>query len=54
MNNAPPGIIPCSTTDTIRYGDTDCQGHVNNAVFSNFYRNRPLGKTLPPTAARLP
>ncbi|MDJ0931428.1 thioesterase family protein [Breoghania sp.] len=25
-----------ATTDKIRYGDTDRQGHVNNAVFSTF------------------
>ena len=24
------------TTDTLRYGDTDRQGHVNNAVFATF------------------
>ncbi|MFA6265752.1 MAG: thioesterase family protein [Pseudolabrys sp.] len=27
---------PSWTFDTIRYGDTDKQGHVNNAVFSTF------------------
>ena len=25
---------PCKTYDKLRYGDTDRQGHVNNAVFS--------------------
>lgn len=28
--------FPVSAKDTIRYGDTDRQGHVNNAVFSTF------------------
>jgi acyl-CoA thioester hydrolase len=27
---------PIWTTDTLRYGDTDRQGHVNNAVFATF------------------
>lgn len=27
---------PFKTFDKIRYRDTDCQGHVNNAVFSTF------------------
>ena len=31
-----PGDFPSQTTDKIRYGDTDRQGHVNNAVFSTF------------------
>ncbi len=26
----------CWTTDILRYGDTDSQGHVNNAVFATF------------------
>ncbi|KAA3630744.1 MAG: acyl-CoA thioesterase [Bacteroidetes bacterium] len=28
--------FPLKTFDKIRYGDTDRQGHVNNAVFSTF------------------
>lgn len=28
--------FPMRTTDLIRYGDTDRQGHVNNAVFATF------------------
>lgn len=28
--------FPSVTFDKIRYGDTDRQGHVNNAVFSAF------------------
>lgn len=30
------GTYPARTTDKLRYGDTDRQGHVNNAVFSTF------------------
>jgi len=28
--------FPCIARDKLRYGDTDRQGHVNNAVFSTF------------------
>lgn len=30
------GRFPSRTFDKLRYGDTDRQGHVNNAVFSTF------------------
>jgi acyl-CoA thioester hydrolase len=30
------GDFPARTSDKIRYGDTDRQGHVNNAVFATF------------------
>lgn len=30
---------PLRTFDTLRYGDTDRQGHVNNAVFSTFFES---------------
>ena len=33
---------PLWTTDIIRYGDTDRQGHVNNAVFATFFE---IGRT---------
>lgn len=29
--------FPATTYDKLRYGDTDKQGHVNNAVFTTFY-----------------
>jgi acyl-CoA thioester hydrolase len=29
-------LFPFWTSDTTRYGDTDRQGHVNNAVFATF------------------
>ena len=39
MTNRPLPVLedfPARATDTIRYADTDRQGHVNNAVFSTF------------------
>ena len=36
----PPPVLedfPNRTVDLIRYGDTDRQGHVNNAVFATFF-----------------
>jgi acyl-CoA thioester hydrolase len=30
---------PLRTVDTIRYADTDRQGHVNNAVFATFFES---------------
>ncbi len=35
--------FPCRTTDRIRYGDTDRQGHVNNAVFATFLETGRVG-----------
>jgi acyl-CoA thioester hydrolase len=29
--------FPSKTFDKVRYGDTDMQGHVNNAVFATFF-----------------
>lgn len=37
MSDAPRlADFPARASDTIRYGDTDRQGHVNNAVFATF------------------
>lgn len=35
----PPQLAdyPHRATDIIRYGDLDCQGHVNNAVFATYF-----------------
>lgn len=33
---------PHQTADTIRYGDLDSQGHVNNAVFSTYFETGRL------------
>lgn len=32
-----PADFPFRTRDKLRYGDTDRQGHVNNAVFATFF-----------------
>ncbi len=38
MSNLPPlSDFPVKTYDKLRYGDTDRQGHVNNAVFATMY-----------------
>jgi len=29
--------FPCRTFDKLRYGDTDRQGHINNAVFATLF-----------------
>ena len=31
-----PDDFPARSTEKLRYGDTDRQGHVNNAVFATF------------------
>lgn len=36
MTPLPLTAFPYKTTDKIRYGDTDRQGHVNNATFLTF------------------
>lgn len=36
MDAITPADCPVVTSDKIRYGDTDRQGHVNNAVFATF------------------
>ena len=35
--------FPLQTFDTIRYGDTDRQGHVNNAVFTTLFETARVG-----------
>lgn len=39
---------PLRVTDTIRYADTDRQGHVNNAVFSSLLENGRVGLLYDP------
>lgn len=41
---------PLRTFDTVRYGDTDRQGHVNNAVFSTYLESGRVALLLDPTA----
>jgi len=50
--------FPHHATDTVRYGDTDRQGHVNNAVFATFLESgrtqllrEPILGSLPPGTA---
>ncbi len=43
--------FPCQAFDKIRYGDTDRQGHVNNAVFSTYLETGRVELLL---AAELP
>lgn len=38
------------TFDTLRYGDTDRQGHVNNAVFSTFFESGRVALLYDPDA----
>ena len=39
MPNRPaePRHLPFLSTDVLRYGDTDRQGHVNNAVYATYF-----------------
>ena len=41
---------PLRTFDTLRYGDTDRQGHVNNAVFSTFLESGRVALLYDPDA----
>lgn len=46
--------FPAHAADTLRYGDTDRQGHVNNAVYATFFetgRVELLGEALGPGEA---
>lgn len=38
MTDAPTlAAYPLHSRDKLRYGDTDRQGHINNAVFATFF-----------------
>jgi acyl-CoA thioester hydrolase len=39
---------PARTYDKLRYGDTDRQGHVNNAVFATFFETGRVDMFLDP------
>ncbi|WP_280529131.1 acyl-CoA thioesterase [Burkholderia perseverans] len=43
MNSPTPDDFPIRGFDTIRYADTDRQGHVNNAVFATFLETGRVG-----------
>jgi acyl-CoA thioester hydrolase len=46
----PLAAFPHQASDTIRYGDTDRQGHVNNAVFASFLETGRVGLLYDPAA----
>ena len=52
MEPAAPTIAdyPLQTHEKLRYGDTDRQGHVNNAVFSTMLETGRVELLLPPDA----
>lgn len=43
-----PADFPLHTHDKLRYGDTDRQGHVNNAVFSTLFETGRVELLLDP------
>lgn len=45
-----PALFPLWTHDVLRYGDTDRQGHVNNAVFATFCETGRARFLLDPAA----
>ena len=47
---SPLDAYPVRTFDTVRYGDTDRQGHVNNAVFSTYLESGRVTLLLDPDA----
>jgi len=44
------GDFPLQSSDKLRYGDTDRQGHVNNAVFSTFLETGRVAALYNPEA----
>lgn len=45
---------PLHAVDTLRYGDTDRQGHVNNAVFATFCETGRVAFLYDPERLRMP
>lgn len=45
--------FPFRTYDKLRYGDTDRQGHVNNAVFATFFETGRVDMLIDPDLALL-
>ena len=57
MNAAPPLPLedyPLKARDTIRYADTDRQGHVNNAAFATFCESGRVAFLVDPTRPLAP
>lgn len=46
--------FPIWAQDKLRYGDTDRQGHVNNAVFSTFFETGRVSLLLDPADSLIP
>lgn len=49
MTRIDPAEFPVWSEDTVRYGDTDRQGHVNNAVFATFFETGRVAVIYNPT-----
>lgn len=57
MNAAPPlefDAYPLKARDTIRYADTDRQGHVNNAAFATFCESGRVAFLVDPARSLAP
>jgi acyl-CoA thioester hydrolase len=50
----PLDAYPLRATDRLRYGDTDRQGHVNNAVFATFFETGRVAFLYDPESPVLP
>jgi acyl-CoA thioester hydrolase len=50
----PLDAYPLRATDRLRYGDTDRQGHVNNAVFATFFETGRVAFLYDPANPVLP
>lgn len=48
------GSFPFRTHDTIRYGDTDRQGHINNAVYATFFETGRVALFYDPARGLIP
>lgn len=49
QKHLPLTAFPFVTFDKVRYGDTDRQGHVNNAVFASFFETGRVEMLYQPT-----
>jgi acyl-CoA thioester hydrolase len=56
MSAVPPPLdtYPLRTTDTIRFGDTDRQGHVNNAAFATYCESGRVAFLYDPSGSLAP
>lgn len=49
-----PDDFPIQTTQILRYGDTDRQGHINNAVYATFFESGRVGVLYDPERSMPP